>query len=1093
MLTTSRKGTASKVVPVVLVCLGALLVFASHQSSTPRPSPRAVQPDIAEPAPPTVRRVLTVHAPSSPEPLTERWEQVSETLFQRGVHRRTLGLQQLINQGFDPWDIPNGRYIWDWFSPDFVCPTMERMGRLGDGGKWICHPDRLPEKSDCVVYSFGVRDDVTFEQEIIERSGQRCEVHAFDPSVGGLPQYAKHTPKLHFHKAALAAHTGSNKLWPVANSLHGHMERLGHTHVDVLKIDCEGCEWEVFEALLESDSALPFSQLLIELHLGNATSTEGMRENMFRLFEGLEALGFRAFAREINIGPTLTGQLPTACEFSFIKNSVLQLPAPRPRAALVLTPPRLKAAIYVLVNPARLTQLMMMLQQLHTNFNNEYKYPIVLFHDTPLSPEQRSAITRDGQWSWIKFEAIELSLSALEPELPAEEVPERTPCAPTRLFYRHMCRFHAIEASRRMSELGFEWHWRMDDDSRLGAPVGYDVFELMATNKMLYSYLDVVQEEHKCVANLWELADVHLAKRKLIPTFYHEWPEGVVFYNNFEISHHSVWESPEVQHWMQAVRTSRGIYTSRWGDAPIRTLAVAMFVDPLRVHRFSDLAYSHLPLFKQAAASLPFLGLGAVQSALCTHIRYWDLAPNASAMAGCIPLLEHKDLKFHLPSPATSAHPKRLGDDMGTSCTAQLLRPEVQDRCALDVTAPKESFKSELAGVSMSASPATDLQPLLSIQQQGMLGTDIATSVRLPSPNGTTRVLWLLGDTPWGSYDSKSCVRKTKAMPRNMLAISTKEQTCFHYKQGDELLPVDLLQPAGNNDASLLQQHWWWVFNGLMHNGKLYLFGADFWLAPHTMWMSQGTLLWIVSNPEAPVHQWEYTQSYLNKHPSLHWYSGVAKRGEYVYLVGSYEDESHMRKHETPHGEEIEKGLVMSRIKATQFEALEWDRIQYWDGESWSEHTEQQTVPSLSPVLFHTGGGETTLQWDENLRVWYMLFVQQQDHNNILMHYSSSVEGPWQAVRVYQPPAPFTDTKHYMCYAVKSHPDLAGKDEIVFSHVCTKRPWTWPGMTNVYVPQFTRIKLSTTKQQRDPLVRVLSPAEAQDALAQDVLSMTKVK
>merc|ERR1712159_175715 len=121
---------------------------------------------------------------------------------------------------------------------------------------------------------------------------------------------------------------------------------------------------------------------------------------------------------------------------------------------------------------------------------------------------------------------------------------------------------------------------------------------------MLYGYVHIVQEEPKCVPNLWELAELHLSSTQTEPTFFHEWPEGVVFYNNFELSHASVWSSTKVDAWMQNVRSAQGIYLSRWGDAPIRTLAVAMFVDPQRVHRFSDLGYSHPPLFQQTAASL---------------------------------------------------------------------------------------------------------------------------------------------------------------------------------------------------------------------------------------------------------------------------------------------------------------------------------------------------------------------------------------------------------------------------------------------------------------------------------------------------------
>lgn len=32
---------------------------------------------------------------------------------------------------------------------------MERIGALGDGGKWVCGLSRLEEKRDCVIYSLG--------------------------------------------------------------------------------------------------------------------------------------------------------------------------------------------------------------------------------------------------------------------------------------------------------------------------------------------------------------------------------------------------------------------------------------------------------------------------------------------------------------------------------------------------------------------------------------------------------------------------------------------------------------------------------------------------------------------------------------------------------------------------------------------------------------------------------------------------------------------------------------------------------------------------------------------------------------------------
>ena len=61
----------------------------------------------------------------------------------------------------------------------------------------------------------------------------------------------------------------------------------------------------------------------------------------------------RAYAREVNIGPTLTGQLPVACEYSFIRNKLLFPLQPAPALIPALMPPKLKAAIYVLLNARR--------------------------------------------------------------------------------------------------------------------------------------------------------------------------------------------------------------------------------------------------------------------------------------------------------------------------------------------------------------------------------------------------------------------------------------------------------------------------------------------------------------------------------------------------------------------------------------------------------------------------------------------------------------------------------------------------------------------------------------------------------------------
>jgi len=52
---------------------------------------------------------------------------------------------------------PLGSVLGDFFTPAFQCPhRVERIGTLGDGGKWVCGLNRVAKQDKCVIYSFGL-------------------------------------------------------------------------------------------------------------------------------------------------------------------------------------------------------------------------------------------------------------------------------------------------------------------------------------------------------------------------------------------------------------------------------------------------------------------------------------------------------------------------------------------------------------------------------------------------------------------------------------------------------------------------------------------------------------------------------------------------------------------------------------------------------------------------------------------------------------------------------------------------------------------------------------------------------------------------
>ncbi|CAF3100695.1 unnamed protein product, partial [Rotaria sp. Silwood2] len=52
-------------------------------------------------------------------------------------------------------------FLSNW-EPNFHCSHARRIGKMGDGGKWVCDPYRLKSRLDCLIYSAGSKRDFSF-------------------------------------------------------------------------------------------------------------------------------------------------------------------------------------------------------------------------------------------------------------------------------------------------------------------------------------------------------------------------------------------------------------------------------------------------------------------------------------------------------------------------------------------------------------------------------------------------------------------------------------------------------------------------------------------------------------------------------------------------------------------------------------------------------------------------------------------------------------------------------------------------------------------------------------------------------------------
>lgn len=184
----------------------------------------------------------------------------------------------------------------------------------GGGGSWTLCPATL--RADSVIYSVGIGRDLSFDHDVIRE--HQATVHAFDPTPASLAWVRGQMlpPELKVHAYGLADVDGQIAFHPPRRARSAHytpvrryktadappvmapvkalptiMAELGHDHIDLLKMDIEGGEYAVIDAIVKM--ALPVRQLLIEFH--HMYETIPLARTVAAV-HSLRRIGFKVFA-----------------------------------------------------------------------------------------------------------------------------------------------------------------------------------------------------------------------------------------------------------------------------------------------------------------------------------------------------------------------------------------------------------------------------------------------------------------------------------------------------------------------------------------------------------------------------------------------------------------------------------------------------------------------------------------------------------------------------------------------------------------------------------------------------------------------------
>jgi alpha 1,2-mannosyltransferase len=272
---------------------------------------------------------------------------------------------------------------------------------------------------------------------------------------------------------------------------------------------------------------------------------------------------------------------------------------------------RENAAFVTLARNEDLEQLIPSIESVEQYFNSKFNYDWVFLNNEPFSPEFIEAISTrvsgkakfglvpHEHWSYPAW--IDQDKAAQGRKQLAEDGVIYGDNEP----YRHMCRFESGFFFQHELMKPYRYYWRVEPETSLYCYIDYDVFKFMRENNKKYGWTISITEWIKTIPTLWnttiDFVDQHpeYLHRNRLEKFLSD--DGRKSYNlchfwsNFEVADMEFWRGKIYQDYFKHLDKSGGFFYERWGDAPVHSIAAALFMDADEIHFFDDIGYRHPP------------------------------------------------------------------------------------------------------------------------------------------------------------------------------------------------------------------------------------------------------------------------------------------------------------------------------------------------------------------------------------------------------------------------------------------------------------------------------------------------------------------
>ncbi|OXB44054.1 hypothetical protein B1J92_I04378g [Nakaseomyces glabratus] len=282
------------------------------------------------------------------------------------------------------------------------------------------------------------------------------------------------------------------------------------------------------------------------------------------------------------------------------------------------------ATFVMLARNSDLNDAVEAIKSLESRFNHKYHYDWTFFNDVPFDEDfirrttevasgktQYGLIPKDN-WdipSWINKTTMNNNMNIFN---------EENMLYGSSISYRNMCRYNSGFFFRQKLLDGYDYYMRVDPDVHFLCDLPYDPFEMMVVNHKKYGFVITMHEIGSTIPTLWDtvkkfisqhsdlinknnllgfLTDKNdLGKNKFKAHFQDDY-NLCHFWTNLEVGDLNFFRSDKYLKFFDFLDANGGFYYERWGDAPIHSIAAALFLDKDEIIHFEEIGYHHMPYY----------------------------------------------------------------------------------------------------------------------------------------------------------------------------------------------------------------------------------------------------------------------------------------------------------------------------------------------------------------------------------------------------------------------------------------------------------------------------------------------------------------